>query len=42
MGMWYYPKRGFVDAKIITFLMFDGKAEDAINFYISLFDSSKI
>ncbi len=28
--------------KITTFLMFDGKAEDAMNFYISLFEESKI
>ncbi|HEM61773.1 MAG TPA: VOC family protein [Chloroflexi bacterium] len=28
--------------KIITFLMFDGKAEEAINFYVSLFKDSRI
>jgi predicted 3-demethylubiquinone-9 3-methyltransferase (glyoxalase superfamily) len=28
--------------KITTFLMFDGKAEEAMNFYISLFDQSEI
>jgi predicted 3-demethylubiquinone-9 3-methyltransferase (glyoxalase superfamily) len=28
--------------KITTFLMFEGKAEEAMNFYISLFDQSKI
>ncbi|WP_239619211.1 VOC family protein [Cohnella mopanensis] len=28
--------------KFTTFLMFDGKAEEAMNFYVSLFDSSKI
>lgn len=28
--------------KICTFLMFSGKAEDAMNFYISLFDQSEI
>lgn len=28
--------------KITTFLMFEGKAEEAVNFYISLFKSSKI
>ena len=28
--------------KIITFLMFEGKAEEAMNFYISLFDQSSI
>lgn len=28
--------------KITTFLMFDGKAEEAINFYTSLFDESEI
>lgn len=28
--------------KITTFLMFDGVAEDAMKFYISLFDESKI
>ncbi|MGB9200739.1 VOC family protein [Methanobacterium sp.] len=28
--------------KITTFLMFDGKAEEAMNFYISLFEDSKI
>ncbi|HTG69692.1 MAG TPA: VOC family protein [Candidatus Udaeobacter sp.] len=28
--------------KITTFFMFNGKAEEAINFYISLFDQSEI
>jgi predicted 3-demethylubiquinone-9 3-methyltransferase (glyoxalase superfamily) len=28
--------------KITTFLMFEGKAEEAMNFYISLFKQSKI
>lgn len=28
--------------KITTFFMFDGKAEEAMNFYISLFGNSKI
>lgn len=28
--------------KISTFLMFDGKAEEAMNFYTSLFDKSEI
>ncbi|MDF2963701.1 MAG: 3-demethylubiquinone-9 3-methyltransferase [Paenibacillus sp.] len=28
--------------KITTFLMFSGKAEEAMNFYISLFDQSEI
>lgn len=28
--------------KLTTFLMFEGKAEEAINFYISLFKNSKI
>ena len=28
--------------KITTFLMFDGKAEEAMNFYTSLFERSKI
>ncbi len=28
--------------KITTFLMFDGKAEEAMNFYTSLFEGSKI
>ena len=28
--------------KITTFLMFKGQAEDAMNFYVSLFDNSKI
>ncbi len=28
--------------KITTFLMFDGKAEEAMNFYTSLFDHSEI
>jgi predicted 3-demethylubiquinone-9 3-methyltransferase (glyoxalase superfamily) len=28
--------------KITTFLMFSGKAEEAMNFYTSLFDSSEI
>lgn len=29
-------------SKITTFLMFDGKAEEAMNFYTSLFDQSEI
>lgn len=28
--------------KITTFLMFEGKAEEAMNFYVSLFENSKI
>jgi predicted 3-demethylubiquinone-9 3-methyltransferase (glyoxalase superfamily) len=28
--------------KLTTFLMFDGKAEEAINFYTSLFEKSKV
>jgi predicted 3-demethylubiquinone-9 3-methyltransferase (glyoxalase superfamily) len=28
--------------KITTFLMFDGNAEEAMNFYISLFEDSKV
>ena len=28
--------------KFTTFLMFDGKAEDAMSFYISLFENSKV
>ena len=28
--------------KITTFLMFDGKAEEAMNFYISLFENAQI
>jgi len=28
--------------KLTTFMMFDGKAEEAMNFYISLFENSKI
>lgn len=28
--------------KITTFLMFEGKAEEAMNFYTSLFDQSEI
>ncbi|MBO8163311.1 MAG: VOC family protein [Brevibacillus sp.] len=28
--------------KITTFLMFDGKAEEAMNFYLSLFDQSEL
>ncbi|KIL45117.1 VOC family protein [Jeotgalibacillus soli] len=30
-----------MDQKITTFLMFNGKAEEAINFYMSLFDQSE-
>ncbi|PGK36826.1 hypothetical protein CN907_17365 [Bacillus anthracis] len=30
------------DQKITTFLMFEGKAEEAMNFYTSLFDQSEI
>ena len=29
-------------AKITTFLMFDGRAEEAMNFYVTLFPESKI
>lgn len=29
-------------AKITTFLMFEGRAEEAMNFYVSLFPDSKI
>ena len=28
--------------KLVTFLMFEGKAEEAINFYLSLFSDSEI
>jgi predicted 3-demethylubiquinone-9 3-methyltransferase (glyoxalase superfamily) len=28
--------------KVTTFLMFDGRAEEAMNFYSSLFDQSEI
>lgn len=28
--------------KLTTFFMFDGKAEEAMNFYISLFENSKV
>jgi len=31
-----------MDPKITTFLMFEGQAEEAINFYTSLFDDSEI
>ena len=31
-----------INQKIIPFLMFSGKAEDAMNFYISIFDRSEI
>ncbi|MFD1773030.1 VOC family protein [Paenibacillus rhizophilus] len=30
------------DQKITTFLMFSGQAEEAMNFYISLFDGSEV
>jgi predicted 3-demethylubiquinone-9 3-methyltransferase (glyoxalase superfamily) len=30
------------DQKITTFLMFNGKAEEAINFYTSVFDQSEV
>lgn len=33
---------GHKNQKFTTFLMFDGKAEEAMNFYTSLFDSSEI
>jgi predicted 3-demethylubiquinone-9 3-methyltransferase (glyoxalase superfamily) len=33
---------GIVKQKIKTFLMFSGNAEEAMNFYISLFDNSAI
>lgn len=28
--------------KITTFLMFDGKAEEAMNYYLSVFDGAEI
>lgn len=31
-----------LNQKIMTFLMFEGKAEEAMNFYTSLFDHSEI
>ncbi|MES5894148.1 MULTISPECIES: VOC family protein [Bacillus cereus group] len=31
-----------INQKITTFLMFEGKAEEAMNFYTSLFDQSEI
>jgi len=31
-----------MSAKVTTFIMFDGKAEEAMNFYISLFKNSAI
>lgn len=31
-----------MNSKITTFLMFEGDAEEAINFYMSLFDDSEI
>ena len=31
-----------INQKITTFLMFDGKAEEAMNFYTSLFEQSEI
>ncbi|GGF63221.1 VOC family protein [Paenibacillus albidus] len=31
-----------VNPKITTFLMFDGQAEEAMNFYVSLFERSEI
>jgi predicted 3-demethylubiquinone-9 3-methyltransferase (glyoxalase superfamily) len=33
---------GTVHPKIMTFFMFDGKAEEAMNFYTSIFDKSEI
>jgi predicted 3-demethylubiquinone-9 3-methyltransferase (glyoxalase superfamily) len=33
---------GSVTGKITPFLWFDGKAEDAANFYVSIFDNAKI
>jgi predicted 3-demethylubiquinone-9 3-methyltransferase (glyoxalase superfamily) len=33
---------GLAELKITTFLMFDGKAEQAMNFYVSLFENSRI
>ncbi|MFE4709367.1 MULTISPECIES: VOC family protein [unclassified Paenibacillus] len=33
---------GQVSQKIATFLMFEGQAEEAMNFYISLFENSEI
>ncbi|WP_025850417.1 VOC family protein [Paenibacillus ehimensis] len=33
---------GNAKQKITTFFMFEGKAEEAMNFYITLFDQSKI
>lgn len=31
-----------MDTRITTFLMFEGKAEEAMTFYVSLFDNSEI
>ncbi|MCG7409951.1 VOC family protein [Paenibacillus sp. ACRRX] len=33
---------GSINQKIVTFLMFEGQAEAAMNFYISLFDDSEV
>lgn len=33
---------GTTDQKITTFLMFEGNAQDAMNFYTSVFDQSEI
>lgn len=31
-----------MDSKIKTFLMFEGEAEEAVNFYVSFFEDSEI
>ena len=34
-------KINFIDEKIVPFLWFNGNAEEAMNFYISIFKNSK-
>jgi predicted 3-demethylubiquinone-9 3-methyltransferase (glyoxalase superfamily) len=43
-GMFYFQLFGgnTTDNKISTFLMFEGDAEEAVNFYVSLFPDSEI
>ncbi len=38
----FHLKAQEIDTKITTFFMFNGQAEEAINFYISIFDDAEI
>lgn len=38
----HFAEKGTIMQKIITFLWYDDKAEEAVNFYISIFKNSKV